>query len=324
MVSQEKLYNCFAGSALGCFIGDAMGMPVEGWTRKRIVECYGLIDEPLPGRFEAGSYTDDTEMMIGLLEALVRMGRLEPAIAAERFLINFNPERGYGGRIYGIMDRLAADEDWDRVGTDSYGNGAAMRVAPVGFFCFDDLNQVKDSAIQQARITHKHPEALAGAVIQAAAVALAAGANLRGETIDPRSFISTVCGLSRDLDERSAERLAELVTIQPGSVHDVASQIAKLYKCDVRAIESVGPAVASFLYTDDFSSAVIMAVNLGGDADTIGAMAGAIAGAFYGLGAVPDHWLNKLEDERLGKSHVEKLCQRAVEIKHRQLVPNCD
>ena len=184
-VTQERLFDHFAGSALGTFIGDALGMPLEGWPPQAIRRRFGLLSELIDGRFPAGHYTDDTEMMISLLETLVAAEGFDPAVAARRFLANFHPERGYGGRIYGIMDLLAAGEPWDRVGTDSFGNGSAMRVAPIGFFYFDDLEQLDRAAAGQAAITHTHPEGLAGAVVQAGAVALAMRAGLEGRPSSP-------------------------------------------------------------------------------------------------------------------------------------------
>ncbi|MDY6851882.1 MAG: ADP-ribosylglycohydrolase family protein, partial [Thermodesulfobacteriota bacterium] len=267
------------------------------------------------GRFPPGHYTDDTEMMISLLEALVRAKGFDPALTAARFLANFHPERGYGGRIYGLMDRLAAGEPWDKVGTDSYGNGSAMRAAPIGFFFYDDLERLAEAAATQASITHRHPEALAGAVIQAGAVALALRAGLKKRPIERLSFLQTLAGLARDFDQTSARRLLSLADLTPGQPQEVILQIRSLYRCNVKAVEAVPPAIAAFLLTEDFQQAVILAVNLGGDTDTIGAMAGAAAGAYYGLKGLPPVWVRVLENGSLGRDYVVNLCQKAVDIK---------
>lgn len=314
-ITGDRLFEHFAGAALGTFIGDALGMPVEGWPAKAIQQKYGLLSDLVPGRFPPGHYTDDTEMMISLLEALVRAKGFDPALTAARFLANFHPERGYGGRIYGLMDRLAAGEPWDRVGTDSYGNGSAMRAAPVGFFFYDDLERLTEAAAAQASITHGHPEALAGAVIQAGAVALALRAGLEKEPVQTRPFLRTLADLARDFDQTSAQRLLSLADLVPGPPQEVILQIRSLYRCNVKAVEAVPPAIAAFLMTSDFQQAVILAVNLGGDTDTIGAMAGAAAGAYYGLGGLPPGWVQVLENGSLGRDHVLNLCQKAADIK---------
>ena len=315
----EDLYRHFAGSALGAFIGDALGMPVEGWSAEAIKAKYGTLSDLYSGRFPAGWYTDDTEMMISLLEALVAaQGLDQPAIAA-RFLANFHPERGYGGRIYGLMDRLAAGEPWDRVGTDSFGNGSAMRVAPIGFFFYDDLDQVAQAAAAQAVITHTHPEALAGAVVQAGAVALALQAGLKRRPVDQAEFLKQLTKLSSRYDPSFAERLPGLAGLAPGPAGNIPAQVRLQFECNVKAVEAVPPALASFLYTHSFSEAVIFAVNLGGDTDTIGAMAGAVAGAYYGQDGLPQNWLDRLENGPLGRDYVLALCRRAAEIKAREV-----
>ena len=311
----EQLFDHFAGSALGTFIGDALGMPVEGWTARDIEGRYGRLRELKAGRFPAGRYTDDTEMMIGLLESLVESGRFDPALTAQRFLDNFHPWRGYGGRIHGIMDRLQGGASWDEVGTDSFGNGGAMRVAPAGFFFYDDPAMLTECAAGQAAITHRHPQALAGAVMQAGAVALALEDGLKGERRDRGLFLDKVAELGHPYDAPSAKRLLGLKEMEPGSFQQMVRDIASRYRCDLRAVESVGPALAAYLFSDGFEDAVILAVNLGGDADTIGAMAGAMAGAFQGLKGLPEPWLKVLENGPLGRDHVMELCRQAAGIK---------
>ncbi|MBW2142559.1 MAG: ADP-ribosylglycohydrolase family protein [Deltaproteobacteria bacterium] len=314
-ISKDKLASHFIGSALGGFMGDALGMAVEGWPSWAIQREFGLLSDLMPGRFPAGCYTDDTEMMISLLESIVAEGGLMPGKVAARFLANFHPERGYGGRIYGIMDQLAAGVPWERVGTDSFGNGSAMRVAPVGFFYYDDLARVKEAAVAQAAITHRHPQALAGAVIQAGAVALALKAGLEDRRIETESFLSTLAELSQDLDQRSAARLLALLDLELGPIPELIPRIQALFRCDVRAIEAVPPAVASFLLTDDYVSAITLAVNLGGDTDTLGAMSGAVAGAHYGEKGLPRPWLERLENGPLGRDYVIDLCRQAAQLK---------
>ncbi|MBF0477838.1 MAG: ADP-ribosylglycohydrolase family protein, partial [Deltaproteobacteria bacterium] len=291
-----QLQAQFVGAALGTFVGDALGMPVEGWPRKRIKEHFGRLTDLQPGRLPAGHYTDDTEMMIGLWETLVSCGDLDPAVAAANFLRNYHPERGYGGRIQGVMNRLAQGAVWPDVGTDSFGNGSAMRVAPVGCFFFRDLALVKQKALLSSEITHKHPQAGAGAVATAVATAMALEYGMSGRAKNPEAFLSVIFDLILDLDEPSARKIAALSDIQAGPPASLTDQITRMYRCNVMSMEAVPPALASFLYTDGFYDAVLLAVNLGGDTDTIGAMAGSVAGAYYGVSSIPEEWLAGLEN----------------------------
>lgn len=299
----------FSGACLGLMVGDALGMPIEGWTAERISEKHGRLKEMLAGRLPAGSYTDDGQMAIGLLESLVRARSFDPALCAERWLANFDAVRGYGGRIKGIMTRLTGGESWDKVGTDSFGNGSAMRIGPLGAYLYDRRDELLEAAVTSAGITHRHPQALAGGLIQALAVAGAMAAGLTGEPIEIGPFIDQLMAKAGRIDTESAAILVSLKKIEPGSPEHLRDQLLGRYRCDVRAIESVGPALGSFLHTDSFEAAVCLAVNLGGDTDTIGAMAGSIAGAYFGRAAIPERWLHPLED----REYVESLCAQAAE-----------
>jgi len=306
--NREGLLDRFLGSTLGAFVGDALGEPVEGWPHRAIYSRFGLLDHFV---HDAGCYTDDTQMMIGILETLRDRGRFDPALCAHKFKENFDPMRGYGRRIFGVMERIGQGLPWNAVGTDSFGNGGAMRIAPIGCFYCHDLEALKENAILSARITHNHPEGLAGAVAQAAAVGLAVQCSLSDETIDPEAYLDRIEGLVRDTDQRFADRLRELKSVSAtfgirakDSFFDMIEAISARYALSLRAIESVPAAIGAFVLTATFEDAVVLAVNLGGDTDTIGAMAGAIAGAYYGYGQIPRLWIDGLENEAKGRDYV--------------------
>ncbi|MCK4793281.1 MAG: ADP-ribosylglycohydrolase family protein [Desulfobacteraceae bacterium] len=298
---KDNLLDKFLGSALGTFVGDALGEPVEGWPRSAIYGQFGLLDSMIGGE---GRYTDDTQMMIGILETLAEKRGFDPAICARRFRENFDPWRGYGRRIFGVMERIRQGMPWDQVGTDSFGNGAAMRIAPIGCLYYSDLEVLKENAILSARITHKHPEGLAGAVAQATAVALALRYGLSNEPLEPLDFLDRISAQVIDIDKRFAESVVQIKSIPKGPVLEVIEAISGQYRLDLRAIESVPAAIGAFALTDTFREAVVLAVNLGRDTDTLGAMAGAIAGAFYGYGRIPEEWLNSLENGTKGRDYV--------------------
>ena len=317
--NRKALEDRFAGSALGAFVGDALGMPVEGWTHAAIKNRLGAVREMLPGRFPPGYYTDDTEMMISILECLVERGGFDPAFTTARFLRNFHPERGYGGRIYGLMERLENGVPWDEAGTDSFGNGSAMRIAPIGFFYFNSMEELKTAALLSSRITHTHSEALAGAVVQAGAVALALELGLTRKPVQPEKFLEHLALLVDDLDRGFSTRLRSLKEIRPASSDEFFYHVLSRFSCNVKSIEAVPPALASFLFSSTFEEAVVNGVNLGGDTDTIGAMAGAVAGAYYGLNAIPRSWLEVLENGEKGRDYVIQLAFDAARIRHEQL-----
>jgi poly(ADP-ribose) glycohydrolase ARH3 len=308
------LIDRFQGSALGTFVGDAMGREVEGWSWEMIRARHGILN-----RIGEGIYTDDTEMMIGIMEALKEDPGFDPALIARRFLENFHPFRGYGPRIYGIMDRLRQGIPWDQVGTDSWGNGGAMRIAPVGFFFYDDGELLKENALLCARITHTHPQGLAGALAQAMAVGMATQKGITGDAIERPVFLEEIVQVVQGVDDALAaeiERIGEMDT--GGDLEARIGRIASTFPRDVSAAGAVPPAIASFLINDNFPATVVTAINGGGDTDTIGAMAGAIAGAYYGYPSIPSEWLEPLENGAKGRDYVQSLAEELAGIKARQ------
>jgi len=305
--SHVKILEHFTGALLGAFVGDALGMPFEG------SRPFAFDGRMCAGRFPAGCYTDDTEMTIGLAEALVDgKGTFAPQHAAARFLDNFHPERGYGGRIYGLMSRLANGARWDTVASDSWGNGAAMRVAPVGAFFFDRPRECSKAARQQASITHTHPLGVAGAVAQAAGVALAAQAGISGKKIVPADFADTVASAVQEISSEMAGELRMVKNLKHGCS---AREILQYFPCDVSAIGAVPAAMAAFLMTSAFKDALILAVSCGRDTDTVGAMTGALAGACYGATAIPVEWTDVLENGPKGRDYVIELANKLAELK---------
>jgi len=307
--TKEPLLDRFLGAALGTFVGDALGEPVEGWPHGAISGRFGLLDRMLQ---EEARYTDDTQMMIGILETLVEKGRFDPALCASRFQQNFHPMRGYGRRIFGVMERIRQGLSWDQVGTDSYGNGWAMRIAPIGCFYYQDLEALKENAVLSARITHNHPEGLAGAVAQATAVGLALEYGLSKKPIEAEGFLDRIASAVIDVDKDFAASLDAVKSIPKGSIPEVVDAISGQYSLTLRAIESVPAAVGAFVLTESFRDAVVLAVNLGGDTDTIGAMAGAIAGAYYGHSSIPRKWLDPLENGAKGRDYVANCVRKLV------------
>jgi poly(ADP-ribose) glycohydrolase ARH3 len=305
----------FKGSTLGTFVGDALGRQIEGWSSQMIQATHGLLVE-----MGQGIYTDDTEMMIGILESLVECPQFDPALTSGKFLINFNPSRGYGGRIYGVMDRLRSGVAWNESGTDSWGNGGAMRIAPIGAFFYDNPARLEEAARDCTWITHHHPLGLAGALAQARAVGLATLKGIRGEVIQKAEFIDTVMGTVAPTSEEMARAIAKIQDMDRGTdMRETISRIVSRFACDVSALGAVPPALASFLLTGSFRESVVVAVNCGGDTDTIGAMTGAIAGAYYGYDEIPREWVVGLENGPKGRDYVLSLAERLAEMKNQSL-----
>jgi len=309
-VTPEQFEAKAIGALLGTFVGDALGMPVEGYSREMIASAYGEVTELLPGTLGRGMYTDDTQMMIGVAESLIECRGFDGDHMARRFVRNFDPERGYGPGAWEAIYRLSQGVPWQRAGEKmfgggSFGNGSAMRIAPVGALYASRPEELVGVAQNTARITHTHPLALGGAVLQASAVGLAF-------LSDPASPLD----ISGFLDQLAERIHPEWDAFRHKLVHarELLSkefdpgEVIHLLGNDATCQASVPAALLCFLaHPDSFRDSVVAAVNLGGDADTIGAMAGAIAGARLGYEAIPEDWRDGLENGGSGRDHVIEL-----------------
>lgn len=287
------------GALLGTFTGDALGMPFEGEEPTAIPERLDMLE----GRLGRGSYTDDTQMAIALGESLLEQGGVDEDALGRAFAEAYDPERGYGSgttevlRLVrsGVPPREAARSALG--GEGSLGNGAAMRIAPVALVYARDPAALVEAARASALVTHAHPLGVDAAVAQAAATA----AGLRGESpLEAALAVAT----GADLRER-LEVARGLADAEPAP-----AQVAERLGNGWSGYESVPAAVYAATAHDSFEQAVTFAVRCGGDADTIGAMAGAIAGAREGAAAIPARWLEALEDGAKGRSHVESLAEQ--------------
>lgn len=288
------------GALLGTFVGDALGMPWEGHPSKAIPEDVEMAE----ARLGRGTYTDDTEMMINLAESLLEHGAVDDDHLARAFLKGHDPYRGYGRgtlEVFSLWETgtpvaHAASQVFD--GTGSRGNGAAMRIAPVAVK-FAGSPDLLEQARRSAEVTHRHPVAVDGAVVAAVAVAAA----LRGEPVLDSAAAAAV---TPELIERLG-RVEQALDEQP-QPEEIAERLGNAAVAD----ESVPAAIYSAVAHDNFESAVRFAVRCGGDTDTIAAVAGAIAGAAHGIEAIPERWVEALEDGARGRSYVLTLADRLL------------
>jgi ADP-ribosylglycohydrolase len=196
-------------------------------------------------------FTDDTVLTVAVAEVLLTGGDY---VRAFHQYFQAYPDVGYGQqfRLWAELRRKKPYHSW--------GNGSAMRVSPVGM-ARDTLEEVLAEAERSARVTHDHPEGIRGAQAVAAAVFLA---RQRRDKQEMREYIETTFGYRLD---------QPLKRIRPTFLFDVSCQ------------GTVPPALRAFLEADGYEDAVRNAISLGGDADTLACIAGAVAGAYYGVPA---------------------------------------
>jgi ADP-ribosylglycohydrolase len=285
----------FQGSLLGLAIGDALGMPVEGMRasdiRNRMGKVRDFMDAPWR-LLKAGQWTDDTKMMLCHARSIVRCGCFDLEDTASEFIAWFesNDWRGIGRATYESICRLISGVsplDSGMKGDMAAGNGAAMRIAPIGLLDCRDSGRLRADSRVAVAITHDNPEAIAGCEAVAYAVALAARGGL-----DPDSLIPDTTGFIGPC--AVAERLHLAARFLEAGM-EVEEALARLGTSGY-VVETVASAFFCFLRTPaDFEETVSRAVGGGLDADTTGAIAGALSGAYNGLDAIPDRWREGVE-----------------------------
>lgn len=275
---------------LGALIGDTIGS---------VYEFHNIKTTEFPLFSTKSTFTDDSVMTMAVAEWLLKgkertMDDLEEAMVslARRF-----PNRGYGGGFYRWLFFPNELRSYDGQRSDglrhpygSFGNGSAMRVSAVGWF-FDTLEETEFWAKKSAEITHNHPEGIKGAQATAAAIYMARTGSTKE---DIREYIVSRYGydLSRTCDE-----------------------IRPTYRFNATCQETVPQAIVAFLESTDFESCIRLGVSLGGDTDTLCAIAGAIAEAFYG--SIPEQ-IVKHEWELLPEVFYVIL-RRCAEMSHYRL-----
>lgn len=307
-VSSASRADRFAGALLGVAVGDSLGAPYEGLTAADVFFMFGsaasLTSNPSGDELR---YTDDTEMTIGVAEALADDGEIVSARLVRAFAENYHPDRGYGQGARKVLHAMCTGGDHAAVAAGlfpggSFGNGAAMRVAPVGLVFADSFDAVWEQARLSALPTHTHPLGIEGAQVLALATAWA----LRATEFDKEALYREL--LARAATEEFRWQLAFAAKLKPSApLNGLGST---LY-----AHRSVVTAVACFAASPtDFEQVCSRAIGLGDDTDTLCAMAGPLVGAFAGSGAIPANLVAQLEDgPAKGRSHLLALAERLRE-----------
>lgn len=294
----------FRGVLLGCAIGDALGAPVEGMKFEIIKKKFGKICKYLPFRcFEAGTFTDDTQLALAVAKVLCEANTYEEA--AERFskeLVNWYKSDdwnvGPGRTCTAAAENIISGKSWWESGIySSLGTGACMRAASIGVFYHHDVNNVLTFTEMISKVTHPGEIPLKAAQFTALMALY----------------------LSNDMDVIDAVKAS---TESIGTLPDeLKKYIEKGLKCDCThqqgflAHECIGRALHAMIEGDSMFDSVIIAVNMGGDADTVGAIVGSWVGARWGDEKFPDYYKRNL-------LKVDEIIERAVKM-HIHHLRNC-
>ncbi|MFB7407637.1 ADP-ribosylglycohydrolase family protein [Streptomyces sp. NPDC056202] len=277
----------------GLAFGDAFGDRWFGILRR---EGPAALETRTPPPEPLWQWTDDTAQALVLLRELAGAGG---AVDQDRLALGLaaayadDTHRGYGASMHDVLRRIGAGEPWREVvagqfgGQGSWGNGAAMRVAPLGAWHAADLDVVAELAARQSTVSHHHPEAVAGAVAVALAAALAARS--RGGPAPARpEFLGDVAARLPDGDVRSGLRIAARMP-EHTSVRHAAEVLGSGYRMS-------GPDTVPYAlwcaagHLDDLHEGLWLTVAGRGDIDTTCAIAGGVIAARTGVAALPAAW----------------------------------
>jgi poly(ADP-ribose) glycohydrolase ARH3 len=287
------LKSKFLGGMIGSALGDAIGELAFSYPEKTLLNS--AVD-----RTPLLRYTDDTAMAIGLAESILAAGNIDQEHLGKTFSDNFHnePWRGYAAgppTIFSMVRQTKisyADAAQSLFGGEgSLGNGAAMRIVPVGL-SFYNSPDLYTQACTSAQVTHAHPVGMDGAAVQACAVAQAVKLDPQ-EKFPLEKFTQSLNEFARTPEIREKMERVNALIGRDAPPETAAIQLSMT----VAVHESMPFAIYAFLrHVRSFDECLFCAVLNGGDRDTLGAMACAISGAYLGIAAIPQRWQEKLEN----------------------------
>lgn len=307
-----------AGALYGMALGDAMGMPAELWGRNRARKFFhGKITELLDGptendvafNYKKGQFTDDTGQALVLLDSIASTNYVPDVTdIAARMLAWAEKENAFENNILGPTSKVALANfrdgiDASAITNKALSNGSSMRIAPIGcLFEPERKKEIVDYVYEVSKATHTSDVTIAGAAMIAVGVSSA----LVNDHFD--DVIKDIL----EIEEIGYEKGCETFSPRLKERTKIALQLADQYKDNediflkklydvvgsgVGIIESVPAAIAVAYYAQDPNRSCLMCANLGGDTDTIGAMATAICGAFTGLKKIKPEYITTLEKQ---------------------------
>lgn len=296
-----------SGVLIGTFAGNAIGALYSGRQSDSIppLELQSVL------KLKPGFYTNDMQMNISVFEEMAENGGIDYISLANRFLKRYSIWRGYSGGVREVFEKWKDGEDfYDAArqlysGAGSFGNGAAMRSAPIScFFKLDEKEALFDHITRSSKLTHSNQLGIDGAILQGYAVTLALN------SIPVSEWISRFYQLPIDNSFKIKIGLIDQCLRKSAPPDEIIQKIGN----GSDALSAVPAAIYSIIRNDCvFLDSVFYAVELGGDTDTIGAMVGAIAGAKNGLKGIPEELVDQLENDNDGRDSILLAVKNACE-----------
>jgi len=297
----------FNGTLLGVAIGDTLGMPFEGQLRESIYSQFRDFDELVQNKKNLfKTYTDDTQLTLHTAQAIIEGDGLRHESYIREYIKWLDdPPIGPGYGCISSIRKLRYGLSWEKAASNSGGNGTVMRIAPIGLFYSKDLRSLKIAAKASSEITHSHPAALAGAIIIASAIAYLINKGPK-TSFSVDEFFETIISSISGSNEKIWEEFIGILTKLKSSLNlSIESGLIKFSQAGVKSpyfieqymgksfvhpysISTVACSIFLFLKNmNSFKECIYQLATAGGDSDTVGAIGGSLAGAYFGLNNIP-------------------------------------
>lgn len=291
----ERL-NYAMTSLVGLSVGDAFGQTFFGEEEK-------VLDRISKRELRESEwyFTDDTVMGIAVYKMLEEYGEIHQNELAKVFADNYSKDwhRGYGGTAHDILQAIGEGEDWRNVspkafaGMGSMGNGAAMRVAPIGAFYYDNLSKIKEQARLSAEVTHFSEEGIAGAVAIALAAGIVLESKIKSNILSATEIIEKIFYETPESDTKYAIRKALQVS-KSSNIDFVVSVLGNGSR--IISQDTVPLAIWCIAhYKDNYEEALWKTVSALGDRDTTCAIVGSVVALNTGIEGIPSYWTKSTE-----------------------------
>jgi len=274
----------------GLSTGDAFG---DRWFSTPIEITPGLMEmRALPA--PVWVYTDDTQMALSIVETLRLHKQIDQDYLAMSFAKRYEPLRKYGASMRGLFLQILDGVQWRQAasglfdGQGSFGNGAAMRVAPVGAYFADDLSKAAEQGRLSSEITHAHSEGIAGGV--AVAVATAVAWQTKGNPLKREEFLAHILPYIPEGEVKFKTQRAQTIT----NFRDAVLQLGNGMQISAQDTVPLCLWLAGE-YLSNYEDALWTTARAGGDIDTNCAIVGGIVGSYVGAENIPADWLSSRE-----------------------------
>ena len=291
------MLNKIKGGFYGVAIGDSMGAVVEFMSREEIKDKYGEVNDLLPGgwlNIKAGEVTDDTHMTLAVASGIISNPDEPLQETGKRFVHWFETSpRDVGNTCRRAIWQYKHTNDWriaaQKTATEfmnrTAGNGTLMRTLPLSFAYLNDYKNMADKAIAISRMTHWDDRCDTACVIYNYTV---------GNILQGMSKAEAVASALEEA-KKYFEDLTAGNQIVFQAVEDLRSTTYEELKNNGYVVDALVSSLWNFLHADSFEETLVKVINLGDDADTVGAIAGGLAGTYYGFEKIPVKWVEHVE-----------------------------